>query len=327
MRSYPSRLVLLVLLLAFVSLGCALTASLAGREPDASPVAERPTLHPTFTPTPVREATPTPIPLPTDTPIPPPPTDTPIPPPTDTPAAPPPTDTPAAPPPTATPAAPQIRVSASVVNLRSGPGTNYSQVGQARGGQQFPILARNQTASWVQLETSNGAKAWVINDSRWTQVVGDVNSVAVAADIPTPPPTARPRPTNTPAPTPTPVPSFAFNLESQEQFPESNIVRIFLYVYSSSETALGGYSLRVKQNGNELPVTGLSAGGQPSHTWPIAGDRQRLTNLKVEFAVAPAGAWQVQLVDGSGVAVGPPATFTLIAGDQNQEMYVRYKRK
>ena len=34
----------------------------------------------------------------------------------------------------------------------------------------------------------------------------------------------------------------------------------------------------------------------------------------------------VQLLDGSGTPAGPPATFTLIGGEQNRELYVRYEK-
>jgi hypothetical protein len=42
--------------------------------------------------------------------------------------------------------------------------------------------------------------------------------------------------------------------------------------------------------------------------------------------VQPAGVWEVQLIDGSGATVGPPAVFTLVANDQNRELYVRYEK-
>ena len=62
-------------------------------------------------------------------------------------------------------------------------------------------------------------------------------------------------------------------------------------------------------------------------TWPIADSRQRFQNMKVEFpGVQAPGTWVVQLVDGGGNPVGPPATFTLEGNDTNQELYVRYKK-
>jgi hypothetical protein len=49
--------------------------------------------------------------------------------------------------------------------------------------------------------------------------------------------------------------------------------------------------------------------------------------MKVEFpGIQPAGAWEIQLLDSGGAPAGPPATFTLIGGDQNRELYVRYEK-
>jgi SH3-like domain-containing protein len=116
-----------------------------------------------------------------------------------------------------------------------------------------------------------------------------------------------------------------FELSGQESFPESNVVRVFLYVYAENQ-GLEGYSLRVTKDGAEQSVSGTSFGGQPGMTWPIADDRQRFQNFKVEFpSVAPAGVWTVELVR-DGAVVGPAATFTLAENDPARELYVRYKQ-
>lgn len=117
-----------------------------------------------------------------------------------------------------------------------------------------------------------------------------------------------------------------FALTAQERFPETNVVRVFLYVYAGND-GLEGYTLRVTKDGVEQAVSGASFGGRPGLTWPIADDRQRFQNYKVEFpGVSPAGVWTVELLQG-GAVVGPAATFTLEAGDTNQELYVRYARQ
>lgn len=112
-------------------------------------------------------------------------------------------------------------------------------------------------------------------------------------------------------------------LAGQEQFPENNVVRVFLFVYQGTE-ALEGYTLRVTKDGAEQAAGGTSFGGRPGMTWPIADDRQRFQNLKVEFpGVAAAGTWEVTILK-DGAPAGPSATFTLAEGDPNQELYVRY---
>jgi hypothetical protein len=342
-----TRLITLAIALSVIIVGtaCALTSS-GGDQPNNTPqITVEPTLHPTFTPTtippsptllpptpipPLAEITPTPVSQPaaeigeaTPTAVTQPqeaPTQTPVSQPVEEPS-------PTAEPPTPTPQVTQVEVTAATVNLRSGPGTNYSRVGQASRGQTFAVIARNGNGDWLQIQRPNGNSAWVVNDRRWTQPIGDIMSVAVAQNIPAPPPTAKPAPTQPPAPTNTPAPTFAFDLILQEQFPQPNVVTIYLYVFSDSEPALGGYSLSVNHNGEALPVNAISQGGQPSQTWPVQSGRTRLTNMKVEFSGSPDGNWTVQLVDGGGTPQGPAATFSLTASEQNRELYVRYKRK
>lgn len=162
--------------------------------------------------------------------------------------------------------------------------------------------------------------------------VADPPTAAPVAEPPTAAPAApvevaQPQPpADTPAPTEPPAPAFPFNLVAQEQFVESNnLVRIFAYVYQG-DTALPGYSLRVTRDGADMAASGTTA-DQAGFTWPVANPRQRYQNLKVEFPNAqPAGTWEVQLIDGSGAPAGPPAVFTLVANDQNRELYVRYEK-
>lgn len=187
-----------------------------------------------------------------------------------------------------------------------------------------------------------------------TATAAPVQIAAAATEAPTATPqpiaAAQPEPTATPAPAaPAPAPaasapaaapapatesdaavaaadaSASLQLVAQEQFPETNVVRVFLYAYSENE-ALEGYSLRVTKDGVELAAGGQSFGGRPGLTWPIADDRQRFQNLKVEFpGVDPAGTWSIVPVK-DGAPAGPAATYTLAGGEPNRELYVRYKR-
>jgi hypothetical protein len=183
--------------------------------------------------------------------------------------------------------------------------------------------------AWWQICCVDGVQAWVTSEYVDTlglvdsvPVVGGDNDVAVGV-APTQPPAAA----VTPSATTAPDPSVGFDLETQEQFPETAMVRVFLYVYAGN-SALEGYSLRVTKDGSEMPVEGASFGGQPAFTWPFQDPRQRFQNFKVEFPDAePQGVWQVQLIDNTGATVGPPATFTLNANDPQQELYVRYAQR
>lgn len=239
--------------------------------------------------------------------------------------------------PTAAP--PRLVVTAPLANVRSGPGTTYTVLTTVERGQEYDIIGKNVAGDWWRFCCVDGQPAWIINEL--VDVEGAVELAPVSEEVVQVSATATPAPassqataaaTQPPAAAPAqppaaPAADFAFELVSSEQFSEPKLVRVFLYVYDG-EKALEGYTMRVKKDGADMPVNGKSAGGQPSFTWPIADARQRFQNLKAEFPnVAPAGVWEVQLVDGSGNPVGPPVAFTLVANEPNQELYVRYKKR
>jgi SH3-like domain-containing protein len=220
-------------------------------------------------------------------------------------------------------------------NLRAGPGTEFPIVTLVERGQEFDIVGKNTTGDWWNICCHEGKAVWVTNQFADTDGPVDqvpiltVTDVAVATNN-----TAASEPPTAPAATPTTpqvttaavAPGLPFDLIVQEQFPESKVVRIFLYVYDA-KNALEGYTLRVAKDGAEQPVTLTSFGPNPGFTWPIADPRQRFQNMKVEFpGVSPAGLWEVQLID-NGAPAGPPATFTLGANEPKQELYVRYQKR
>jgi len=241
--------------------------------------------------------------------------------------------------PTATPGSPatstpQVVINEASVNLRRGPGTFYATVGQATRGQTFDMVARTEDYQWWQICCVNNERVWV--SDQVVYVYGAINTLeavpnplllAQAPNQESAAPTL-PAPTIAPTLVPGPTPNVLdFDLIAQEQFEESITPRIYLYVYAGAE-GLGGYSLRVKKDGAELPVSGASFGGQPGMTWPLPIPRQRFYNMKLEYKGVPiAGEWEIQLVDFAGKIVGPPAIFNLSGNEQNQEMYVRYQKR
>lgn len=308
-RQHASSLATLLLLVLLTSLsGCGLFA--ASEEP-AAPLAIR-TAQPTFT------ATAPVVQVPVQPTQPPPSQDqaTPAPASGDVPAA---------------SSGAKAVINGPLVNARSGPGTDFEIVGEVERGAEFDIVGVSPDRAWWQICCVEGAAAWVT--SEFVDTLGLVDSVPViggaaepvaAAPQATQPPAATTEP---PTATPVPAPVVNFDLETQEQFPETGVVRIFLYVYSGN-SALEGYSLNVTKDGAALPVEGTSFGGQPAFTWPFQDPRQRFQNFKLEYAdTPPQGVWQVQLIDDKGATVGPPATFTLKSNDPQQELYVRYAKR
>jgi len=95
-------------------------------------------------------------------------------------------------PPTTAASGVPFAAASKVVNMRSGPGTNYPVVGAARVGSQYEITGRNQDGSWLEVCCVNTKPAWVARSI--VTVVGDAGAVALAESIPP-----------TPAPNPSPI--------------------------------------------------------------------------------------------------------------------------
>ena len=167
-----------VLAMAVLAIGLSsCTASRTARGPVTTPVPTK-TLRPTFTHTPAK---PTMTAAPTEVPA----TAT-----SEAPAA-----TPEPPTEVPSPTAEVSKLTAnSSVNVRSGPGTNYPQVGRLQAGESYVITGKNPTGDWWQFDF-NGQSGWVLGELVRTN---GGERVQVAANI-VPPPTARPRPTARPA--------------------------------------------------------------------------------------------------------------------------------
>jgi len=90
--------------------------------------------------------------------------------------------------PTNTPESPKARAE-SALNVRRGPGLLYAIIGGLQPGDQLDIVAKNDSADWWQVSMPGDLLGWVYDPL--VQTVGDVNSIAVASNVP-PPPTPAP---------------------------------------------------------------------------------------------------------------------------------------
>jgi hypothetical protein len=86
----------------------------------------------------------------------------------------------------------------AAVNLRSGPGTYFERVGQARPGEVFQVVGRDAASDWWQLCCVAGEPAWI--SASLVETSGPVERVA---QVEVAPPTVTPSPAP-PPPTPTP---------------------------------------------------------------------------------------------------------------------------
>lgn len=306
----------LVLLITLLTTACGL---LSRSTPEPTPT--RP-LRPTFTPTPVALATPTPVP----------PTPTPVPPAAATqPQEEPPTPTPV--PPTPTPESkPVAVVSADLVNVRSGPGTNYPRQGQVKSGTTLEIVSRNPEGDWWQVCCVKGQQVWIFGDLVTTQ--GNVAGVPVAANIPTPPPTPTPRPvppTNTPAPTPTPGPGCGtcqFTLDGgPEFFPDTNPhLKLYMRVWHPGRNEpQASYTLHIERNGQDISRPDVvSHTGGFDLTWPFPEPRQRKHNYALEIPGDPTGTYTFWLINGNGDRASGNYQFTIPAGSDQHEVWISF---
>jgi len=224
--------------------------SRGARGPVTTPVPTK-TLRPTFTYTPAK---PTMTSEPTAVPA------------TATPAAP--TATPEPPTAAPSPTSEVSRLTANAsVNVRSGPGTNYPQIGRLQAGQSFVITGKNPAGDWWQFDF-NGRSGWVVADL--VRASGG-ERVEVAANI-APPPTAAPRPTARPQPAqPKPQPT---------QPPAA-----------AKQFAQGGVELRNAENTNFSVVTFWGRLGKPPGA-PPGGFRLRVTTPSGTKEVPFDTIWQ-----------------------------------
>ena len=106
------------------------------------------------------------------------------------------------------------------LNLRGGPGTNYNIIGSMQTGQTADVVARNPNGDWWQIN-AGGVQGWVYSPLVTTS--GDVNAVAVAANIPAPPPPTPAPVAQAPAPAPAPVEAAPAEAESQPEAPAEEV--------------------------------------------------------------------------------------------------------
>ncbi len=85
----------------------------------------------------------------------------------------------------AVPAMPQGKAT-GLINVRSGPGTEFDTVAALSPDEAAEIVGKNPAGDWWQIAVANGTTGWVFG--QLLQTSGDLSSVAVASDIPTPPP-------------------------------------------------------------------------------------------------------------------------------------------
>ena len=80
----------------------------------------------------------------------------------------------------AVPVSATLTIASDLVNVRSGPGTEYELVGSATTGESFTIVAKSAAGDWWQICCVGGQNGWVFGELATVQ---NADTVAVAADV------------------------------------------------------------------------------------------------------------------------------------------------
>ena len=88
----------------------------------------------------------------------------------------------------------RVTVTGAVVNLRGGPGTNYPNIGQARQGDSFAAVGRNEAASWLRVCCPVGevTESWISADFVRSDDPATLAARVPVVEAPPPPPVAAP---------------------------------------------------------------------------------------------------------------------------------------
>jgi len=293
-------------MLLVVAVSCVGSRSAQG--PVGTPVPTK-TLRPTFTHTPTK---PTEVP-PTATPVP-----------TATPEAPTLTPEPTAEPPTPTPQAATFSVTSPTVNVRSGPGTGYSRVGQLKAGQSYEITGKNAAGDWWQF-SFDGDPAWVA--AQMVQANG-AEAVEVAASIPALPTPVKRQPQPAPkvaAPTKPPQPSgppSRYSVGNGKNNPNSNPwISVFCRVGASGVGDAG--TMRIMRGGGVIAEQAFGTILQGANSG-MGTEFNYNDGCKVEIRPPDEGVYTAVLVAG-GQPISDVATFT-VSGD-TKEFMIRWVPK
>jgi uncharacterized protein YraI len=160
---------------------------------------------------------------------------------------------------------PTLTVLVASLRIRSGPGADYSVLGAATQGEQYPIRGQAYGCQWVQVAHPQLAEAWLSGDAQYVAMDASCDQIAAAA-IPTPP---------TPAPTPPAVPTATPALAPEQQASNPTPVPTEPPAQPADDPfpADQGCLLLQNQLGPELTFTFTSADGSWSDVVKVGSDQ------------------------------------------------------
>lgn len=237
---------------------------------------------------------------------------------------------------------PSLKVETDIVNVRSGPGTNYGLVGTANLGEAFDITGRNADGSWYQICCVNGQQGWVSaeltdEDNEELAPVVDAPAApqAVAAAPTQAPVAAAPAPAAEPTATPAPAapapaadacagiggdgckfklrggPSFAANGGG-----ELKLQLAFVHSGVDGGQPQGSYFVWVEKDGQKLPISDGTRsialesmqGALGKYNYEVKVPRDQVPGGNV------AGNYQIWVLDGNGERDSQTFSFSVPEG-------------
>jgi uncharacterized protein YraI len=190
-----------------------------------------------------------------------------------------------------------VAVADGLINVRSGPGTEYELVGALQPAVAVGIVARSPAGDWWEVELADGQSGWVLG--QLVQTSGDTAAIAIAADIPAPPPTSTPAPAQAsePAAVATEASIAEATATAVPEGPDFRLIEKRLWEVYENGGALDGPTVTCGAK-RELIVVVLDAAGQRINGVTV----QALLGAKESFVTGAQGKGdgQVEFVLGGG---------------------------
>ncbi len=211
------------------------------------------------------------------------------------------------------------------VNVRSGPGADFPVLGQVLQGQRLEIVGRDQDGQWWQICCFEGQTGWLAAEV--VSAEGPLETVALAADLPTPTPEATPTAAAAAVALPPASGDFLFGLTEETTYPfNQDYLRVGVKANDNDDTPLAGFYLRVlNETTGQQWLSPATSGGPWQGTAPsvdFADYRQANLIYDTRGKSTLAGnSFALWLVDGAGRQVSPIVRFTQ-NDDQFRWLYI-----
>lgn len=177
------------------------------------------------------------------------------------------------------------------MNVRGGPGTNYSVIGPGPVGETALVLGRNDDASWLKIEyPSADGTGWIY--APLVQVNGNAETVPPVEAPPPPPPTPVPEPTEPPPPPPPPEPQYQFTPTGWHASGNPGIVHFKGRIKDEAGNLVNGYSVLVDNWSWSI----MSHPSGASHHYPEKGDGEWDVVIPNENLGDGVGWWWLSVV-------------------------------